>query len=105
MFPILLGKNNDLEKRVKNLEDSGGGGGRVDILEITIESDACNKTAKQIIDAFPLCTFRSTIPDLGSMTTSCLFYIVQESSISFVLGNEDMYIASTENDYPVLAGG
>lgn len=26
MFPILLGKNNDLEKRVKTLEDSGGGG-------------------------------------------------------------------------------
>lgn len=103
MFPILLGKNNDLEKRVKTLEDSGGGGS-VDILEATFNGEnVCNKTVKQIMDAYPLCIFKIT--DLnGDHTLSCVkISISEDDGIALILGNGYRTLfADTINDYPVI---
>lgn len=52
MFPILLGKNNDLEKRVKTLEDSGGGGSSGDgVLIVTDNDGTLDKTWQEIHDS------------------------------------------------------
>lgn len=98
MFPILLGKNNDLEKRVKTLEDSGGGGS-VDILEVSITQGICNKTAKQIINSYPFVVFKYNTSD-SQTTTSCILYEISEDYIVFQLGDNSALAANSENDYP-----
>ena len=43
MFPILLGKTENLEKRVSVLEDGGGGGSTVNILKVNVTICSTNR--------------------------------------------------------------
>lgn len=105
MFPILLGKNNDLVKRVKALEDSGGGGS-IEILEVTINNNKFNKTAKQIIDKYPFVTF-TMFDEFENLTYTaiCTNYVSSENGFDFTINFgfvSNDYYAVTENDYPEM---
>lgn len=67
MFPILLEKNANLEKRVSALEESGGGGAGVEPLKITLRGSELNPfsgtvtgaTASEIESAYSKTSIRA----------------------------------------------
>ena len=110
MFPILLGKNKDLEKRVKTLEDSGGGGSTVNILNVNVTNGTLDKKYKEIKDA-DIAILHSKYEEDGEVLEyNAIFSYFGHESIGYVAGafscdnsgsiRNFYYIATTENDYP-----
>lgn len=100
MFPVLLGKNNDLEKRVKTLEDSGGGSSGDNILVVTHSDEALDKTWQEIHDA-ALAVIKS-----GSDIYFVYSIYIDDGVYTLYAFNPETssacYITNSANGYPVV---
>lgn len=101
MFPILLGKNSDLEKRVKSLEDSGGGGSSSDEILVVKQTDSIlDKTWQEIHDAtLAIIKFSSDIWFIYSISIDDGSYILYAWNPEIA---SQMYITDSANGYPTV---
>lgn len=98
MFPILMGKNNDLEKRVKTLEDSGGGSSGGGVLVATDTEGTLDKTWQEIHDA----AVAVVKADEQGLTYFGLVNSIGISGDVFGLTvGANTYLTSSANGYPV----